>query len=114
MNHKNKYPHITFQHFRVPGKYLVDGNLTDTVLMPYRRSAPSFKSAPVGGLTICVIEWDDATYTRGEALCSRRDQFCYKTGRELAEERARQAYESEQFSVGPITDKMQGVLWGGI
>ena len=39
--------------------------------------------APRGGKTVCQI-----ILAEGEATCSMSDQFCYKTGRELAFERA--------------------------
>jgi hypothetical protein len=43
--------------------------------------------------TVCTIELPNATLI-GVAICSSRDQFCRKTGRELAAKRARIAMMS--------------------
>lgn len=41
-----------------------------------------------GGMTIAVIAYPDGTADVGAAFCSKRDNFCRKTGRELALSRA--------------------------
>lgn len=55
-------------------------------LDPYIRY---FEVSPNGGMTECVI-YDAFSQTEylGVAICSLSDGFCYKTGREIAYERA--------------------------
>jgi hypothetical protein len=57
--------------------------------------------APRGGKTVCQI-----ILAEGEATCSMSDQFCYKTGRELAFERA-----LEQVPDGLLVDVI--LAWYG-
>ena len=44
--------------------------------------------AQVQGFTICIIERDGQEVARGYALCSRRDQFYRRIGRDIARGRA--------------------------
>lgn len=54
---------------------------------------PRDKSGKRTGHTICVLIKDGKIF-HGTALCSGTDQFSRKVGRELATERALQAFEN--------------------
>lgn len=56
----------------------------------YNRTRPNkrLKLLPTGGETDVVIYKDGLPIAHGIALCSRKDNFCYKTGYKLALERA--------------------------
>lgn len=53
------------------------------------------------GLTTALLvdENTKQVMARGIAICSNKDQFCKKTGRELAVERADKAYATSQHCV---------------
>lgn len=55
------------------------------------------------GTTICVILRDGLIF-HGEATLSPRDQFCRKTGRLLAFERAQQQYQRYLFRMNQKND----------
>lgn len=51
-----------------------------------------------GGLTRCVIEWDNGTKSVGFSYCSPFDQFVYKEGRNKSKGRAIQdAYKKSPY-----------------
>lgn len=52
---------------------------------------PRDKNGNKTGHTICVLQRDGKIF-HGESLCSDQDQFQYKVGRELAYQRAVEAY----------------------
>lgn len=52
------------------------------------RVHPGYIPDERGGLTICVIKKDDKVISWGLAECSKKDSFCYATGRNLSYERA--------------------------
>ena len=82
---------VYFKHFRIPDYKLVKdrGAPTNNELFPYSRSRrKAFNPAPRGGATECLIALDGVGEFKGLALCSRGDAFCYRTGRDLAFERA--------------------------
>ncbi len=55
----------------------------------YRRNFHPFKPQTKGGKTYCKILTEDEQFV-GFAYCSDKDNYCYKIGRELAFERAKQ------------------------
>jgi hypothetical protein len=78
---------VTYRHYRcVP-----DGK--GTRLVRYSKGDPLRPSdvLPRGGRTICFMHVDGKTY-KGEAECSKKDIFCYRTGRALAFYRAVESY----------------------
>jgi len=77
---------ILFKHYRTNDLYAMPkkGKPKKCWLWPLSWFNKNFDDpAPRGGKTICQI-----ILAEGEATCSMSDQFCYKTGRELAFERA--------------------------
>ena len=76
-------PHkrIVFKHFR----YTLNGSIP----LHYRRGKSTWDPAPRGGYTKCFIyDEDDALLGCGKADCSRKDAFCYRTGRNISRGRA--------------------------
>ena len=59
--------------------------------------------------TVCTIELPNATLI-GVAICSSRDNFCRKTGRDLAARRARIAMMSLRNTL-PITNRRQSTWY---
>jgi hypothetical protein len=59
-------------------------------LYRHKRNQPDFTPQTRGGMTICRLLTDAEQFV-GYAYCSNKDNFCYKTGRILAFERARKA-----------------------
>ena len=53
-----------------------------------RMGAQGAAFASRGGMTIAVIEWPDGTAVCAVSLCSDKDNFCRRTGRDTALARA--------------------------
>jgi len=85
---------IKYIHFRVPSFVGVNlpknGKVKHADTFRYSRSSPHyFKPYERGGATVCGIYRDDGVLLgKGLAICSMSDNFCYKTGRDLAFSRA--------------------------
>jgi hypothetical protein len=107
---KTKRPTLVktlYEHYRVPlwpfelpeteGKYeslaYKEKNRPDErMLIRYEQHTRRFEPSIRGGKTICklVLSNDDAI--EGVAYCSMSDSFVYRTGREIARQRAMKAY----------------------
>jgi hypothetical protein len=77
---------ILFKHYRTNNLFIMPrkGEPKKRWLWPLNLLLNErYPVAPRGGKTVCQI-----ILAEGEATCSMSDQFCYKTGRELAFERA--------------------------
>jgi hypothetical protein len=74
---------ILFKHYRTTDIEHKKGKPKKQWLFHPSWFNPGLYLAPRGGKTVCQI-----ILAEGEATCSMSDQFCYKTGRELAFERA--------------------------
>jgi len=62
----------------------------DGIAWRNHRGKNMFKPAERGGLTVCILKDDESRVVSwGVAECSRKDAFCYATGRKIAEGRAR-------------------------
>jgi len=57
-------------------------------LRRYYRGKSPWTPSGRGGLTHCVCVTSSGLIGIGEAACSLSDAFCYRTGREIARERA--------------------------
>lgn len=80
---------ITFEHYRIS-----KDDPTKTLQRYYpSKFKTNFTPIEKGGATVCTIETDTLRIVR-RADCSSKDNFCYKTGREIAFGRARKAYET--------------------
>lgn len=85
-------------HYRIPdGNFPHDASYIHPIMLSvynrkwqefYNPFDRQFKPFPRGGMTECVIYDTVGNRYRGTAYCSLSDNFCYKTGRELAYERA--------------------------
>jgi hypothetical protein len=72
---------ITFAHFRYGTRC---GHLK-----VYHRSQTKWEPEAKGGLTICSIRDEETGFAYlGAAICSREDDFCYRIGRAIAQNRA--------------------------
>ena len=90
---------ITFEYFRVPDfdylKTIKKGKPNSEHLVEYVRGK-GFHGREIamvsplsnGGRVCCYIGDETRTAARGVADCSYSDNFCYKTGREIALGRA--------------------------
>lgn len=84
---------IVYKHYRVPtfvvalynGELPIDKVMASSVR--YRKNTGDFVAAGRGGYTTCTITRNGKTVT-GTAICGPKDNFCYKTGRQVAYERA--------------------------
>lgn len=85
---RNKVMKIKYRHFRVLETILLGDTKPSRIVLPYSRGNPKFTPAPTGGETVCEITWTNGMFTRGVAVCSDSDQFCYAAGRKLALDRA--------------------------
>jgi hypothetical protein len=71
----------------------------DTILAHYRsgkdengKRLTPWEPMPRGGMTVCLILDDGGqVINTGVALCSRKDNFCYRTGRDKARDRAEES-----------------------
>ena len=71
----------------------------DTILVHYRpgkgkngKRLTAWQPLPKGGMTVCLIVSDsDEVVSMGVALCSPRDNFCYRVGRDKARDRAEES-----------------------
>lgn len=55
----------------------------------FRRKMSKWQPRACGGYTLCaIVDADGEQLGGGWAECSPRDQFCYRTGREISRERA--------------------------
>jgi len=85
---------VRYEHYR-PMLYGYD-----KTLYRYTRGGPNktiWMPDSTSGKTRCILEvklGDHTGYIMGEADCSKNDAFCYKTGREIAEFRARRIYSA--------------------
>ncbi len=71
---------VVYRHYRI---------CPETGLMyRHRCKRPDEVPAPRGGMTHCAIIQDGKALRAGMSLCSLKDGFCYRTGRELALDRA--------------------------
>jgi len=61
---------------------------TRGMLRRYYRGRSPWSPKGKGGLTICVVTTDTGLIGVGEGACSLSDAFCYRTGREIAREKA--------------------------
>lgn len=97
---------ITVMHYRVPLDIwnLLErpkkGKLASRLAIRYMRQAPSFVPAPVGGVTVASIRGLNAV-SKGIAMCSFSDNYCYKEGRRIAIERLAQNLEHYIAETGP-------------
>lgn len=64
---------------------------------------PRTKNGERTGHTICVLVRDGMIF-HGTSLCSKKDQFVLKTGRELAKERAEAAYCAHATRTGQVQE----------
>lgn len=72
---------VTFAHFRYGRKC---GHLK-----VYHRGQNMWEPEAKGGMTVCSIRDSETGFVYlGAAICSREDDFCYRTGREIAMGRA--------------------------
>lgn len=75
------------QELRVRCEKLAGGRLYH-----YQRGKSKWEPHTKGGLTVCSIwDGDSSLLGRGFAVCSKRDAFCYRIGREIARGRALKA-----------------------
>lgn len=82
---------VFYKHYRVPSYVTgLRGQPENKHLFGYSRAKKrkSFTPASTGGATECTIALDNGAVFKGVAFCSYSDPFCYKTGREIAYERA--------------------------
>ena len=82
---------VYYKHYRVPSYVTgLRGQPANGHLFGYSRARKrkSFRPASTGGATECTIVLDNGAAFNGIAYCSYSDPFCYKTGREIAYERA--------------------------
>jgi hypothetical protein len=99
---------VTFTHLRPinrPGwlpKPRRDRMPEDSDLEQYSRKRHPFPASTFGGKTICSLMIKDThiILAQGASFCSMSDTFCYKTGREIALERAMQSYLRKQATAG--------------
>lgn len=79
--------HFTYRHWRITGD--------DHTLKYYQRKESTWMPQPKGGYTECVVwvgEGDERErISIGWALCSEKDNFCYRVGRQIAKGRALKA-----------------------
>lgn len=92
---------ILFKHYRTTDIEHKKGKPKKQWLFHPSWFNPGLYLAPRGGKTVYQI-----ILAEGEAMCSMSDQFCYKTGRELAFERA-----LEQVPDGLLVDVI--LAWYG-
>ena len=57
-------------------------------LRRYYRGKSPWTPNGKGGMTLCVVTTGSGLVGVGEAACSILDPFCYRTGREIAREKA--------------------------
>lgn len=83
---KIEYKHyrFTYEHY-ASGKYFSGRH---GVALRYYRGQTWWTPTERGGYTECMLTIGDVMVGYGVAECSRKDQFCYKTGREIAFGRA--------------------------
>lgn len=109
-NRKPKRPTLVktfYEHYRVPewdwGFDRVDiGDLfdmdkanhkpLDKWLFRYKQNEKPFVVRVRGGKTTCTLVLSNGESIVGTSYCSMSDNFCYKTGRDIARERAMKQY----------------------
>lgn len=64
---------------------------------------------PTGGLTLCYIKHKNGTYEFNYAICSDKDVFCKKRGRDIAEGRF-MSYKTDNFFV-IAEDRLAFLTW---
>lgn len=89
---------VTYKHFRLPkwvSEFYPEGvplEKVEELSVRYRKNTKDFVPAGRGGYTTASIEYAGVTVT-GVAVCSPSDNFCYRTGREVALDRLTQKLE---------------------
>jgi hypothetical protein len=83
-------------HLRKPSRATVRQAIEESVSMGaikrYKGFGIEFKDIlDTPSLTICVLTTDEGKEVKGYAFCGKRDIFCKKKGRSLAEDRAKDA-----------------------
>ena len=88
---------VIFEHYRyVDEKHLPDHLELDTRYR-YKRNLKPFVPSAKGGSTVCKIVLDDDTELSSCAECSTKDNFSYKTGRQIAYGRVMKKYEQYKY-----------------
>lgn len=90
---------VLYKHYRVRDQYhyLLDESIAnrrpkESELHRYERHDRMFEPSNRGGKTVCIFVLDNGDSIRGVSYCSLGDNFSYRIGRELAYERACDAY----------------------
>ena len=99
---------VTFTHLRainLPGyqpRPRRDRMPEDSDLEQYSRKRHPYPASTFGGKTIATLKEKETgqVLAQGVSFCSLGDTFCYKTGREIALERAMQSYLRKQATAG--------------
>lgn len=91
---------IEFEHWRIWEDFWFSstGRPDPRDLWRYTKNC-GWKPAGHGGKTICRIRCDGKIIATGEAVCSMSDNFCYRTGRDLAFLRAYEKLTDDQIFV---------------
>jgi len=83
-----KQMYAYFRHFRI-------NKATGELERYYQRGNGRFKPDEHGGMTHCaIIGRDGVILAEGRAVCSQRDAFNYRIGRDIARGRALKALEN--------------------
>lgn len=83
---------IIVRHYRYPADFVF------SLPVEYCRKHHGFIPATKGGLTRVILIFENGSVAHGSALCSKKDNFNYAIGRELATKRA---YASVGFKSDP-------------
>jgi hypothetical protein len=109
--------HIYYKHWRYFDKEQNDDSLLYmNILRPYTRRETEWQPTARGGKTECHLVLSDGTEIVGTAECSKKDNFNYSIGRQIAHGRAVKKYQkmlhkTEDYTYGPYTEYNQNLMY---
>ena len=84
---------IYYKHYRYLDREQNEALKYMDILRPYTRGKTEWQPTARGGATKCYLVLDNGEEIVGIANCSRKDNFNYNIGREIARGRAEKEYK---------------------